>query len=322
MSESRIITVTLNPSLDETITVSHLNLGYHNVTADTMRLDASGRGVNVSQALQLLDIKNHAMVLLGNDAIGHAYKGLLTELKFDSTIVRHEGHTRSDTIIFDQSEDNETHIIDEGVGVSDDAVEKVIDKLKDMITENDTVILAGNLPRNLRNDTYARIARVMDEVNARVVVMTGHEALEVTLKSSPELVAVTRLEMEAYFNYPVRTFSDMVNGCQKLVEQGAQAVVTITDSFDGAVFATADAQLMAQMNTEKSGTDSGVADSMVAGYLAGIQQGKSQQDAFQLGAAAVIFAAEEIGNNFGTMEELQVLIDRIVVSEFDASLDV
>lgn len=322
MSESKNITVTLNPSLDETITVSHLNLGYHNVTADTMYLDASGRGVNVSRALKLLDVNTHALVLLGNDAMGHAYKGLLTEQDFTSTIVRHDGHTRSDTIIFDKGEDNETHIIDEGEGATTDDIETVINKLRELVTPNDTVILAGNLPRNLKNDTYARISSVMDELQATVVVMSGRDGLDVTLQSKPELVAVTRLELETYFNYPVRTFADMMGCAQKLMADGAKAVVVITDNFDGAVFANHEMELMVKMETDTSGTDSGVADSMVAGYLAGIQQGKSVREAFQLGAAAVIYAADKIGNKFGTRSDLDALLDRVQVLEFDASLPV
>ncbi len=319
MSTTKTITVTLNPSLDETIIVNHLNLGYHNVTSDTMRLDVSGRGVNVSRALRLLDIQTHALVLLGNDAIGHAYKGLLNEQLFESTIVRYEGNTRSDTIIFDQSEDAETHIIDEAIGATSQSVEYVIDHLRKIVNDGDTVILAGKLPRSLHHDTYAQIAKVMDELKAHVVVMTGHETLDVTLQFEPELVILTRLELEAHFNYPVRTFEDMLYCSQKLLDDGAQQVITITDTFDEGLFVSDTEQFIIESNAEFSGTHSGVADSMVAGYLAGIQKGKSNEESFKLGMVAMLYAAEKIGNKFASMADLKEGVQQIFVRQIDST---
>lgn len=318
MNNAKVITVTLNPSLDETITINHLNLGYHNLTADTMQLDASGRGVNVSYALSQLEIPTHALVLLGNDAMGHAYKGLLTEQNFPSTIVRRPGHTRSDTILFDKAEQIETHVIDEGTGFAPDTIEKVIDHLQTLIEPQDTVVLAGNLPREVAPDTYAKIASIVKQIGATVVVMIGHQNLDVVLQTQPDLLVLTRQEAETYFNFPVRTFADMLTTSTKFLERGVKQVMMVVDTFDGAVFVTPQDKWMVQMNTEKVGTDSGVVDAMLAGYLAGHMTNRSLVDTFKLGASAMVYTSTKVGNQFGTMPELQetfASIDAHIVEE-------
>lgn len=322
MNESNIMTVTLNPSLDETITVSHLNLGYHNLAADAIRLDASGRGVNVSHALYQLGIHAPALVLLGGDAMGHAYKGLLAEQAFKSTIVRHQGHTRSDTIIYDQGEDKETHIIDEGTGATQADIEQVIVQLQSQVKSDDTVVLAGKLPTGLSETTYERVINVIAQIGAKAIVMVGHESLDTILKSEVELIALTRLEMESYFNFPVRTFTDMVACAEKLIDKGTNQVIVTHENFEGAILVTPNQKLMVQLDTDNRGTDSGVSDSIVAGYLVGIHQGKNPAEAFRLGATAMKYASSQLGNKFGTLAELYAMRNQIDVVAYDPSLKI
>ncbi len=73
-TQKKVITVTLNPSLDRTVTTHFLALGYHNRTTATTRLDPAGRGVSVSRALHALGVETHAVVVLGHDANGRAYE--------------------------------------------------------------------------------------------------------------------------------------------------------------------------------------------------------------------------------------------------------
>lgn len=320
-SQSKIVTVTLNPSLDETITINHLNLGYHNRSADTIQLDASGRGVNVSSALSHMGINTHAIILLGNDAIGHAYKGLINEQPFKSTIIRHEKHTRSDTILYDQSDDVETHIIDDSTGVDEASIEELIKTLREMVKPDDYVVLAGTLPREVPIDTYGKIAESIQDIGAKIILMAGSDPITPALKFKPEMVVLTRLETESYFNYPVRNVSDMLVCGNKLMEKGTEKVLVIADDFTSAVF-TNDQKINLRIQTDNSGTDSGVIDAMIAGYLCGLQHGKTTAEALQLGAASLIYTSNEVGNKFGNLSRLQELTQYVIVEDVNTDMSV
>ena len=112
----------------------------------------------------------------------------------------------------------------------------------------------------------------------------------------------------------------MVTGAEKLLTQGVRQVIITNDTFDGAVLVTENEKLLVDMETDNSGTDSGVTDAMVSGYLVGLSQGKSIADAFKYGAAAMLYASRQLGNQFGTQEDLEPLLAAINLQEFDPAL--
>jgi len=308
MNDNKIVTVTLNPSLDKTLLTSHLNIGYHNHVAETTHLDASGRGVNVSRALDRLGVPTLAVVLLGNEAIGRAYRGLISEENFASRIVLRAGPTRSDTIIVDTGAETETHIIDEGASCSADDIQNVLKALVEVVESGDKVVLAGALPRDAAPDLYTQMAQV--------VVLAGGEPLRQVLSARPEIVTLTRLEAEALFNYPVRNYADMISGGNKLRDQGAGRVLMVAENFTGAVLiGDADTWVVEINDMAATGTDSGVVDAMLAGLLSGLEKGLSTQQALAVGAASLSYAASQIGNEFGTLSQIQPLLHQADVRQ-------
>jgi fructose-1-phosphate kinase PfkB-like protein len=109
---SKIVTVTLKPSLDRTMMTHYLNPGYHNRTTEPTHIDPAGHGVNISRALHRMGIPTNAIILLGNDATSRAYKALIEFEKLPVTIVEREGLTHSHIIIVDTANKTETHIIE------------------------------------------------------------------------------------------------------------------------------------------------------------------------------------------------------------------
>lgn len=311
----KTITVTLNPSLDETLVTNHLNIGYRNHVAATKRLDASGRGVNVSRALARLDSPTHAVVVLGDDTLSHAYRGLLLEEPFKSSIIRHPGQTRSDTIIVDRGEGTKTHILDEDSVVPREDIQKVIRAVTRHAQPGDTIVCAGAPPSDTPPDVYARVTAAAHQVGAEVVVMTRGAALPHTLPAAPDTIVMTQLEAEALFNYPVRNVHDMRSAARRLQEWNCKRVLIAMAGYVGALLVDGDKEWVAHISEpEFSGTDSGVVDAMLAGLLASLNNGDDIKQAFRLGAAAMAYTAEQVGNEFGTLSDLKQVINRVKVS--------
>ena len=72
-----IYTVTLNPAIDKTVTVSNLSVGEVN-RVTTVREDAGGKGINVSKCLKVLGAESVAVTLLA----GRGGENLLHLLAF------------------------------------------------------------------------------------------------------------------------------------------------------------------------------------------------------------------------------------------------
>ena len=227
MCASKVITVTLNPSLDRTLVTSYLAVGYHNLTQETTRLDPAGQGVNITRALDRLSVPTHGIVLLGDDATGRAYQALIHEEYFEATTIRVQGRTRSSTIILDTGNDTETQIIEESAEITDDELTHIQTAISNLILPHDIVVLAGPLPNGVSQDTYRRLTEVARGAGAEVVAVISGEPLEKALQAGPELVALTQIEMEAFFNYPVRAPEDVLGSARKLCQMGAGKALVI-----------------------------------------------------------------------------------------------
>src|SRR5690606_31251329 len=313
MDNGKIVTVTLNPSLDKTLITHHLNIGYHNRVAETTHLDASGRGVNVSRALNRLGVATHAIVMRGDDVFGRAYRGLMREESFPSTFMIQTGPMRSDTIIVNRSDGTETHIIDEGAGGSQEGIQQVIEKLVTVLEPGDRVVFAGDLPRDVSSESYLRMSEAALEAGGQVILMAGGDAFSQALRARPALTVLTRLEAEALFNYPVRTDADMISGGQKLRELGAAEALIVMEDYSRAVLVTGEDTWLVEIAETGPGTDSGVADGLLAGYLAGLSQGMPVSEALRLGAAEMNYADSQIGNEFGSLDQIRQLFHRVNV---------
>jgi 1-phosphofructokinase family hexose kinase len=312
--EKNIITVTLSPSLDRTLVTHYLAVGYHNVTEESTRLDPAGAGVNIVRALNRLLGRGHGIILLGDDATGLAYRALISEEDFDKTVIRVTGRTRSSTIILDTGNQTETNIVEESAGITRVDVEQLVGSLKELARPEDIVVFAGPLPNESPRDTYAWLTGIVhEETGADVGIVTGGEPLSEALKAQPEFVAVTQIQAEAFFNYPVRTLEDLLGSGRRLVEQGAHSVLLEMRDGEGAVLVNPEGAWVATLPDPGEGTTSGVWDALLAGFLAAYVSRKPPLETLALGAAAAAYTAAQVGSEFGTLDEVQEYIGQIDV---------
>jgi len=314
--QPKVITVTLNPSLDRTMITHFFAIGYHNETRETTRLDPAGRGVSISRALHSLGIPTHAIVLLARDSTGRAYQALLAEEQFPITILRREGTTRSNIIIKDTGHNNETHLWEASKGVTHDDLQMVADKLRELIEPGDRVVFAGSLPTDTSPDTYAWLTDVAQRDGALVVINAGGgQALRASLKARPRLIYLTQLQAEGIFNFPVRTPEDALYCARQLREQGAERVLIARRDANSALLVTDEGTWMVDLpEVVDGGTRSGQAEAMIAGYLAGRLKERSIDEALELGAAAAAYTVSQVGNEFGTLRDVQAFAGQVNVT--------
>lgn len=311
---TKIITVTLNPTLDRTLFTHYLSQGYHNRVTGPTRLDPAGRGVNVARALYQLGVKAHAIVLLGNDAIGRAYEALITQERFPVRLFKRAGVTRSNTIIFDSGHKTEMHIIEESTGGDEADLSGIAQALKEMTEPNDWVVFGGIRLTGLRTDAYAQLTNVVHEKGGKAIVIAAGDSLGDTLLAKPDLVAITQGEMENYFNYPVRSDGDITYSGRKLIEGGAGMVLVTHQEAHHTILVTADEVWSAveALSNAVQGTTSGVQDAILGGFLyAYLYRQASASQALAYGVAAGNYTRTQVGNEFGGEADIAPFRERI-----------
>lgn len=317
MDDPKVVTVTLNPSLDRTLMIHYLAVGYHNRTTGTTRLDPAGRGVNISRALHALGGRTHAVIMLGDDATARAYQALIEKEAFPVTAIRRSGLTRSNIVILDTGTQAETYLIEESVGATPESLQAVADALRGIVRPGDIVVYAGSLPNDAPDETYARLINMARQGGAFAVLDTPGDVAGKALEAAPDLVVLKQNEAEGLFNHPVRTRQDAIYCGRRLLERRIEQVLITVGSDGGAILVTEENIWQADFPELEIGTRSGVKEAMVAGYLAGQLKRRSPAEALKLGAAAAAYTASQVGSNFGSLAEVEELMEQVNVQQVE-----
>ena len=92
-----IVTVTLNPSVDRTLSISNLKRGSVN-RADLLAVDPGDKGVNVSRAVKAFGKETHTLLVCGS--FGSRWFGdRLSELNISHNILLAAGITRNNVTL-------------------------------------------------------------------------------------------------------------------------------------------------------------------------------------------------------------------------------
>ena len=277
-----IYTVTFNPAIDYVMRLPALTPGKTNRTTAEL-VQFGGKGINVSCVLQELGVENTALGFVAGFT-GEALAAYLDERGIHTEFIHlPEGLTRINVKVKTrQKGEKETEINAAGPAIPDTCFDALMTKL-DTLTEGDTLVLAGSIPASLPKDTYSRILARLAGRGIRFVVDAEGDLLTAALPYRPFLIKPNRAELEGIVGRALPTDDDLKEAAAELQRQGAVNVLIslgsegalLLDEYGTAHRATAHS--ITPVNTVGAG------DSMVAGFLAGVEHGYGY--ALKLGSA-------------------------------------
>lgn len=315
----KVITVTLNPSLDRTVVVHYLNLGYQNRTVGETRLEPAGRAMNIAEGLYSLQSPVEALILLGNDPNSKAYESLISNNHgFPIKIIRMSGAIRSNMFIVDSGNNQETIIKESGADISPDDMQTVSDAIEAAVSADCVVAFAGSLPAGADEDAFVRLIQRAKDKGAQVMLHTDSEYLGKALIAKPDIVAINQLQAESYFNFPVRVEDEVLYCARQLLDQGAGTALVALADHRGVIGLTNGEACKVETNTESQlGAYSGSFSAFLAGYLAAQAQAHPLDESLAMGWASAVFTANQVGNTFATPAELAPYRDDIIIEALD-----
>jgi fructose-1-phosphate kinase PfkB-like protein len=136
-----------------------------------------------------------------------------------------------------------------------------------------------------------------------------------SLQAKPRLTYLTQNQAEGLFNMPVRAYEDAIHVGRRLHEQGTGKVLIAMNEAHRALLIEEGAVWLASLPESYAGTRSGRAEALIAGYLAGRLRGLSPKEALEMGVAGAYYTASQVGNQFGTLKDLEVYREEATVTE-------
>ncbi|PZS73408.1 1-phosphofructokinase family hexose kinase [Stenotrophomonas maltophilia] len=268
---SRAVTVTLNPAIDQTVRLASLRPG-HVHRARSSRDDAGGKGINVAACLADWGVPTTALGVLGggNDGV---FGTLFSARGIVDGCLRIPGNTRTNIKLVDEDNGETTDINLPGLALDGADLDAVSRRLAALLRPGLPVVLSGSLPSGLPADAWARLQVQAGTADARVLLDTSGDALVAALSDAagalPYAVKPNRHELEAWTGTQLPDRSALRVAGQALVERGV-ALVAISMGTDGALFIDRNGALVARPPRLAQGSTVGAGDAMVAGIAAAL----------------------------------------------------
>ncbi|MBR5479640.1 MAG: 1-phosphofructokinase [Clostridia bacterium] len=295
-----IYTVTFNPAIDYVMHTDDVVSGMTNRSLSE-EIYFGGKGINVSLVLNELGIETKALGFIAGFT-GLAIENYLKESGISTDFIRlNNGFSRINVKLKGSAE---TEINGRGPIVDADKIDEFLIKVKD-INDGDTLVLSGSIPGSMPSDIYEKILERLSNKNIRIVVDATGDLLKNTLKYKPFLIKPNRDELAELFGKNLDTKEDVVECAIKLQTMGA-ANVLVSMAGDGAILVDAKGEVHAcPAKSGKVINSVGAGDSMVAGFLAGVDRG--YEYALQLGVASG--GATAFSKGLATKNEIEKLMN-------------
>ncbi|MGR3888318.1 1-phosphofructokinase [Pseudomonas sp. 1152_12] len=297
---AKILTLTLNPALDLTVRLAHLEPGEVN-RSETLLTHAAGKGVNVAQVLA--DLGHHVSVggFLGA-ANPEAFDALIASRGFGDAFIRVPGETRSNIKIAEQ-DGRVTDINAPGPLVSEQAQKELLRLLAVIGPEFDVVVVAGSLPRGVSAQWFQALLVELKSLGLKVVLDTSGEALRAGLQAGPWLIKPNTEELAEALDCPTDSIAQQALAAERLHAQGVEHVV-ISHGADGVNWFSPGTALHATPPKVSVASTVGAGDSLLAGMLHGLLSADLPETTLRRATAIAAMAVTQIG--FGISDDAQL----------------
>ena len=308
-----ILTVTLNPAIDEAVATERFALGEVNRCAFTS-LDAGGKGINASRVLRRLGRNTLALGFVGG------VTGAMIRARLDLEGVPHafddvEGMTRLNVMLYERARSRRTRLYLPGAHVEPARLDALLARLE-CTQRGDVVVLGGSLPPGLREATYYEIVTALRARGVLTVVDASGPALARALSARPSLIKPNVEEAGEVLGRTIGGDADALAAALELRALGAERVV-ISQGAQGAVGMDERCAWKAVPPAVEARSTVGSGDSMVAGLASALHQGLGLDEGIRLGTAAGAGTATTPGMHLCLREDFERLLPGVVVRALD-----
>ena len=280
-----IITVTLNPAIDQTVEVEHFTVGDTNRVLAS-RFDIGGKGINVARVLKELHYEPVATGF-GVGDLGRMIEDQLRDSGIGCDFVYIPGETRTNLTILDRSTHTHTVLGGPGASVSESELAQFLNRLRRRLRRDTWLVLAGSIPPPSDPAIYVQLILGAGVEGALVALDADGPVVRAVLEAGarPALVKLNEHELSRLVGSPVVSEADVIAGAERIRAYGVRNVV-VTRGSNPAIALTSAGDFRVHVPAISVESAVGAGDAFLAGLLLGLKRGDRWERALALGAAA------------------------------------
>lgn len=330
-----ILSVTLNPSVDHALFVDELKIGDTNRVKRTER-DAGGKGINLSRVIAELGGKTLATGFLGGGP-GDYVKGVLDRQGVSHDFIEVSEDTRINFSVEDLSLRPPTTFNEQGPHIRVEELDRLFAKVTELLStphpptsssrggseaapvgsrreENEErdfrwMTLGGSLPPGVPVDVFAQLIRIAHEHGVKVALDADGEPLKLGIEAGPEFLKPNARECSRLLGRTIETPEEALEGANAVYDQLPRTcIVVVSLGQEGAVMACDQGLFRGLTPQVDVRSTIGSGDSLIAGMLWAIEEGKAVEDALRWGLACGAATATTDGSEIAR----RPVIDRLL----------
>jgi 6-phosphofructokinase 2 len=308
-----IVTLTLNPALDLSTSVSKL-IPNHKLRCEEPRRDPGGGGVNVARVLSRLGGDVTAVYPAGGPS-GAILQRLLRDEGVTSHVVLTRRATRENFNVFEEETKQQYRFILPGPSLSQSAWQRCRSAVISASHTSRYIVCSGSLPQGAPEDAYARLARHGKRVGAQLVIDSSGPALRAALREGVYLAKPSLSELRQLTGRKLNAEASWIAVCRQLVAAGAARIIALTLGYRGALLVTSETTLRAEAVQIPVMTAIGAGDSFLAALVWSLMQERPIADALSRAVAAGASALLGSGTGLCLQKDIDRLTPQVRIEE-------
>jgi 6-phosphofructokinase 2 len=279
---SSIITITFSPCIDKSTTVPSL-VPENKLKCTAPKLEPGGGGINVARAIKKLGGDVVAIFPSGGYT-GKYFNHLMEQEKVPSIIIETANETRENIIVLDEFTNNQYRFGMPGTRLTESQWKQCL-KAVEEVSDAKYIIASGSLPPGVPPDIYAQLAKVAKKANAKFIVDTSGEALKRAADEGVYLLKPNLGELSSMAGKKELHPEEIEDIAASIIKNGKCEAMVVSLGAAGAMLVTNGMSEIIKPAPAIRKSTVGAGDSMVAGIIFFLSQGKNLSDAARYGVA-------------------------------------
>jgi len=299
-----IITVTLNPAIDQTVHIDNFQINEVN-RIKSIRKDIGGKGINVSQNLNNLKKDNLCVSILAG-LNGRFIKDALVHQGFNFKMFEVDGEVRINLKAVDLKNNTFTDINEPGFELSEEESQNIIRSIVELAKPDDILVLSGSVPKGFQSNVYQEI---IENVECKTILDTSGELFVKGLEAKPYLIKPNIHELEELLNVEkISSEKEIVTSAKKLIENGVEIVV-VSLGAQGSIYVTQDKTHKIEGKKVDVKSTVGAGDSMVAALAIALDENYTIENMAKFASAVSTASIMSEGSQPGDIKIIEELMN-------------
>lgn len=309
-----VVTVTLNPAIDQTLSIPGFAAGRVNRVAGR-RSHAGGKGVNVACFLADLGIEVLATGFLGTKN-PELFEETFARKGIADGFVRIEGATRTGLKVVDPETQETTDINFPGLAPKPEDIDELRDRIAALAEPGRFFVLSGSVPSGVPDDLYARLIDSIHDQGGRVVLDTSGRPLREAVRRGPEVIKPNVDELNELVGHPQETPEAVWISAGLLIEMGLRRVV-VSMGGDGALFVDPGRALLARPPHVPVRSTVGAGDAMVGGIVFAMIRDLPLEEVARTATASGAYAVTRVGAGIEDLDAWRELAGQVRIEPLE-----